>query len=133
MNKYFLVFLAALLFGFVQPILAQYQNVKVGNRINSYEPEEPSIVINPSNPDHILVGANMDNYYYSTDGGLTWQHGVLTSSFGVNADPCVLVDGDCNYYFFHLVPDLSRVVCQKTSLALKSIKHGGNKKLFFKR
>ncbi len=96
-------------------LFAQYQNIQVGGAINAYEPEEPSIVINPNNTDHILIGSNTDNYYYSMDGGLTWQHGVLTSSYGVNSDPCVLVDDNGYYYYFHLVNDLSRVVCQKTT------------------
>lgn len=96
-------------------ILAQYQNVEVGNAINTYEPEEVSVVLNPLNTNHILVGANTDNYYFSTDGGLNWQHGVITSSYGVIGDPCVLVDNNGNYYFFHLVPGLSRVVCQKSN------------------
>ncbi|MFC2119733.1 T9SS type A sorting domain-containing protein [Bacteroidota bacterium] len=94
---------------------AQYQNVRVGAPINTYEPEEVSIVINPANTDHILAGSNTDNYYYSLDGGLNWQHNILTSSFGVIGDPCVLVDSDNNYYYLHLVPGLSRVVCQKTT------------------
>ncbi len=96
-------------------ILAQYQNVEVGDAINTYEPEEVSVVLNPLNTNHILVGANTDNYYFSTDGGLNWQHGVITSSYGVIGDPCVLVDNNGNYYFFHLVPGLSRVVCQKSN------------------
>ena len=82
---------------------------------NPYEPEEPSIVINPNNTNHILIGSNSDNYYYSTDAGLNWQHGILNSSYGVIGDPCVLVDDIGNYYYFHLVPDMSRVVCQKTN------------------
>jgi len=96
------------------PVLAQYQNVMVGNAIQQYEPNEPSIVINPYNTNHILVGSNTDNYYYSIDGGMSWQHGVLTSTFGVNGDPCVLANED-GYYYFHLVPYGSRIVCQKTS------------------
>ncbi|MFC2088162.1 T9SS type A sorting domain-containing protein [Calditrichota bacterium] len=111
-----IIFLCSLtLFAGIVQLPAQYQNIKVGNAINAYEPEEPSIVINPMNTDHILIGSNIDNYYYSMDGGLTWQHGVLNSSYGVNADPCVLVDGNGYYYYFHLVPDLSRVVCQKST------------------
>ncbi len=94
---------------------SQYQNVQVGTAINPYEPEEPSIVINPNNTNHILIGANSNNYYYSADAGLNWQHGFLNSSYGVIGDPCLLVDDIGNYYYFHLVPDMSRVVCQKTS------------------
>jgi hypothetical protein len=105
---------ALLLLASINPIFAQYQNILIGNAINTYEPNEPSIVINPSDIDQILVGANTDNYYYSADGGYTWQSGVLTSSYGVGGDPCVLAHEN-NFYYFHLVPDLSRVVCQKTS------------------
>jgi hypothetical protein len=108
------LFMILLLTGFSQSS-AQYQNVLVGSTINAYEPQEPSIVMNPLNTDHILIGSNTDNYYYSIDGGLTWQHSVLSSSFGVIGDPCVLVDSDNNFYYVHLVPDLSRVVCQKVT------------------
>jgi hypothetical protein len=92
---------------------AQHKNIKIGDAINSWEPEEPSIIINPNNTDHILVGTNGDNYYFSRDGGLNWTHGVLRSSYGVNCDPCVQVDSRGIFYYFHLVPGLSRVVCQK--------------------
>ncbi len=115
MQRYFLFFLILLHCVFGKSIIAQYQNVQVGGSINSYEPVEPSIVINPNNTNHILVGSNSDNYYYSTDAGVTWQHGVLNSSFGVIGDPCVLTHNNGNYYYFHLVPDMSRVVCQKTT------------------
>ncbi len=105
---------ALLLFTLINPIFAQYQNILIGNAINIYEPNEPSIVINLSDTDQILVGANADNYYYSIDGGYNWQSNVLTSSYGVSGDPCVLAYEN-DFYYFHLVPDLSRVVCQKTS------------------
>ncbi len=99
----------------VCPLTAQYQNIRVGEPINPGEPQEPSIVMNPNNTNLILVGSNTDNYYYSTNAGLTWQNGILSSSFGAIGDPCVLVDETDNYYYFHLVPDLSRVVCQKST------------------
>ncbi|MCW8823954.1 MAG: T9SS type A sorting domain-containing protein [Ignavibacteriaceae bacterium] len=115
MKKYYIVLLVIFFSEYTVPIYSQYQNVQVGVPVNIYEPEEPSIVINPNNTNHILVGSNTDNYYYSTNAGLTWQHGFLYSSFGVSGDPCVLADQNGNYYYFHLVPDMSRVVCQKTS------------------
>jgi hypothetical protein len=114
MQRYILFFIAIIFCVFIKPVSAQFQNVQVGVPINIYEPEEPSIVINHNNTNHILVGSNSNNFYYSTDAGLTWQHGFLYSSFGVSGDPCVLVDENSNYYYFHLVPDMSRVVCQKT-------------------
>jgi hypothetical protein len=93
---------------------AQNPNIQIGGTWNEWL-NEPSVCINPTNPEQIVVGANADNYYISGDGGLTWQHGSLTSSYGVNCDPVVLADTSGNFYYFHLVPDLSRVVCQKMS------------------
>jgi len=55
----------------------------------------------------------MDNYYLSNDGGLTWQHGVLRSSYVVYCDPAIICDDQGNFFYVHLVPDLRRVVCQK--------------------
>ena len=94
-------------------LTAQHINVRIGSSIDGMMPNEPSVCINPQNTSEILVGANADNYYLSKDGGLTWQHGVLQSSFGVNCDPAIVCDDRGSFYFFHLVPDLSRVVCQK--------------------
>jgi len=66
----------------------------------------------------MLIGANKDNYYYSKDGGKNWIHGVLTSPLGVWGDPCVIIDNEGNFYFFHLSdppgnPWVDRIVCQK--------------------
>jgi len=91
---------------------AQIINVQIGGMYGEW-PNEPSISMNPSNPDEIIIGANGNNYYSSADGGLTWQHGTITSSYGVNGDPVILADNSGNFYYFHLVPDLSKVVCQK--------------------
>ncbi|MEI6456484.1 MAG: T9SS type A sorting domain-containing protein [bacterium] len=92
---------------------AQTTNVLIGEPLDSWAPNEPSVCINPKNPDEIIIGANADNYYSSADGGVTWTHGVLASSYGVNCDPVILCDTAGNFYYFHLVPSLSRVVCQK--------------------
>jgi hypothetical protein len=51
----------------------QFPNILIGDK---YNPEEPSIIINPKNTNQIVAGANLDNYYYSQDGGLTWQDGI---------------------------------------------------------
>lgn len=96
-------------------IFAQHVNIRIGGSINSMVPNEPSVCINPGSTNQIMVGANNNNYYFSEDGGLTWQHGVLQSSFGVYCDPVIVCDDQGAFYYFHLVPDLSRVVCQKKS------------------
>ena len=95
---------------------AQYPNIQVGTN-NS--PNEPTIYINPKNPSQMVAGANIDNFYYSSDAGLTWSEGLLTSSYGVWGDPVVIADTAGNFYFFHLsVPTgsqwLDRIVCQKS-------------------
>jgi hypothetical protein len=88
----------------------------------STDPEEVTIAINPTNPMNLVAGANIDYYYYSTDGGLTWQQGQLSSSLGVWGDPCVAFDADGNAYYAHLswplqvIDDfLDRIVVQKST------------------
>ena len=91
--------------------IAQNPNIQIG--YSNEWPNEPSICMSPVNPDEIIIGSVLDNYYTSTDGGLSWQYGVITSSYGVNGDPVILADNSGNFYYFHLVSDLSRVVCHK--------------------
>lgn len=95
---------------------AQYENILI-SIINS--PEEPSIVINPRNPDQLVAGANIRSYYYSFDGGYNWTRGDLVSQENsVNGDPCLIVDTAGYFYYFHLSdpPEgnwIDRIVCQK--------------------
>jgi hypothetical protein len=96
---------------------AQYPNITIGTQ-NS--PNEPSICINPKNPLQMVSGSNTANYYYSSDAGLTWTPGILTSGYGVWGDPVIIADTGGNFYFFHLsVPTwpqwLDRIVCQKSA------------------
>jgi hypothetical protein len=105
-----------MLFTFITGLQAQYPNIVIGS---SNSPNEPSICINPRNPNQMVAGANNDKYYYSSDGGLTWAGGVLSSTHGVWGDPVVIADTAGDFYFFHLsVPDwshwLDRIVCQKS-------------------
>ncbi len=93
---------------------SQFQNIKIGT-YNSYSPQEPTIVLDPKNTNNILVAANTDLYYYSTNGGFNWTRGIINSNYGIAGDPCVIIDSSSNYYHFHLVPDLTKVVCQKAS------------------
>jgi hypothetical protein len=93
------------------------QNVMISNQ---FSPNEPSIMMNPANTDILVAGANLNNYYTSSDGGLSWDTNTLTSSFGVWGDPVIDVDQDGNFYFFHLSNPASgnwidRIVCQKST------------------
>lgn len=77
----------------------QFQNVLIGNMDS---PEEISIAISTKDTNHIVAGANLNNAYYSTNGGYTWQDVALTSPYGVFGDPCLVTDTGGNFYFYHL-------------------------------
>jgi len=101
-----------------QPLAARHKNIQMS--FGSWE-EETSVSINPNNPAQIIAGSNLNYYFTSNDGGLTWQSARLTSSFGVWGDPTILWDYTGNAYFFHLSSNpsteawLDRIVCQKTT------------------
>lgn len=93
------------------------QNVMI---TNNNSPNEPSIMMNPLNTDILVAGANLNNVYNSSDGGLTWSEQEMTSSYGVWGDPTFDVDTDGNFYYFHLSNPangnwIDRIVCQKST------------------
>jgi hypothetical protein len=103
-------------------LLAQYPNVEVTTGAFPPDAEEITISINPTNPLNLAAGANLNYYFYSTDGGMTWVQDRLTSSFTVWGDPCVTFDADGALYYSHLswpgvLPDdwLDRIVVQKST------------------
>ncbi len=95
---------------------AQYQNIKIGNYTSA---NEPSIWINPKNTNEVMAGSNTYYWYYSEDGGYTWQASELVSpSYGVWGDPVIITDTAGDFYFFHLSNPavgnwIDRIVCQK--------------------
>lgn len=107
---FFLLFLFA-----SQTATAQFENILIKE-----SPKEPSICINPKNTNELVAGANGDNFFYSHDGGLTWESGHLTSSWGVWGDPCLVADTSGNFYYSHLSNTggsgwLDRIVIQKST------------------
>lgn len=88
---------------------------------SSNSPEEPSIYVNPQNTNKLIAGANINNLFYSNDGGYTWTVTTLTSATnGVWGDPVTMVDTAGNYFFFHLANPpsgnwIDRIVCQKST------------------
>ncbi|MBN4071246.1 exo-alpha-sialidase [Crocinitomix catalasitica] len=67
-----------------------------------YSQVEPSICINPANTNEIIAGSVMNDYYYSIDGGKSWNSKSIKCKWGVHGDPCMLIDTLGRYYFFHL-------------------------------
>jgi hypothetical protein len=109
-----------ILFIFINAVLySQYPNIRVSN-VGSNDPEEVTIAINPLNPDILAAGANIKYFYYSTNGGQSWNQKLMSSSLGVWGDPCVIFDGLGNLYFAHLSNPMSgywidRIVVQKST------------------
>ncbi len=98
----------------------QFTNYRVDN--GAYKPEEVSITIDPTNPLRLAAGSNLNYYYYSTNGGLNWTTGTLTSSlYGVWGDPVVRFDALGNLYYSHLSNPpsgghwIDRIVVQKST------------------
>ena len=101
---------------FLSCIYLYGQNVMISNE---HFPNEPSIIMDPKNPNVIIGGSNLRNYFVSLDTGCTWTSNQLSSSFGVWGDPAITVDTGGAFYFFHLSNPASgnwidRIVCQKS-------------------
>jgi hypothetical protein len=81
-------------------LYSQFTNVMISN---TNEPEEISICINPKNTNQVVAGANINNVYYSTDGGATWIADILSEpNTGVWGDPVIFTDTSGTFYYSHL-------------------------------
>lgn len=77
---------------------------------------EPSIAVDPTNPNRMAIGwrqfaTTASNFRtagvgYTTDGGLTWKAGVLVPN-QFRSDPVLRADADGNFYYSSLNGDLS--------------------------
>lgn len=115
MNKYIItIFLLA-------PVLinSQFKNIQINTLEN--RPNEVSVAINPIDPQNIIAGANISNYYFSFDGGFSWVNQLIKSEkYGVWGDPCLIFDSKGTAFFFHLSRPsntewIDRIVCQKST------------------
>ena len=82
--------------------ISQYTNIRIDDPSDSWQPQEVSIAINPTNPQNIVVGSNKKYYYYSFDGGQTWDGGTQTSQYNMCGDPCVVFDAEGTVYYGHI-------------------------------
>jgi hypothetical protein len=95
------------LFLLISPLFSQFQNIVVSSTNN---PHEVSIMINPKNPNQVVIGSNifyfgtdtsLSGYHYTTNGGLNWSSGILRSNVArPSGDPVILVD--TSGYFHYL-------------------------------
>ncbi len=111
----------------IQRAAPTYKNVLIAKaqKSDQYGPCEPTISVNPTNTKNIAAGAIIDRYYWSNDGGHTWESGNIKSTQGVFGDPAIIADWKGNFYYAHLSDPsgkgwagdriLDRIVIQKST------------------
>lgn len=91
---------------FLFPVLlatGQFKNIKVNqDKEGLYPAVEPSVIINPSNTQNIVIGTGLNRVIFSKDGGTTWMETALKSPYGVIGDPVLTADHKGSIYYFHL-------------------------------
>jgi hypothetical protein len=110
------LFTAFIAFIFCEIIAAQHPNIVIDNSGNA---DEPSICLDPRDPNRVVAGSNITNVYYSEDAGKTWTKKTQKSSFGVYGDPVIVCDTAGAFYHFHLSNPptgswIDRIVGQKS-------------------
>ena len=109
------------------PFLATAQTwevVTIDEGKGYYAPEEPAILINPTNPQNMVAAANIKSLYVSNDGGKSWEKTTMKSQHGVFGDPCLISNTKGQIFYFHLSDPsgkgwssddiLDRIVCQRS-------------------
>jgi len=79
-------------------------------------PQEPTIMMDFSNPSRMMAAINNDQAYYSLDTGRTWTETVNYSEYGIYGDPVLMSDTNGSFYYLHLsgsVNWLDRIVAQR--------------------
>ncbi len=119
LNIYLLTMVGSISIGF-----SQIKPIKLDGGEEGRAPSEPTVAINPTNPNNIVAGAILDKVYTTFDGGKTWETSRLESSYGVWGDPVLVADHDGNFFYFHLSDPtgnnwqseeiLDRIVVQKS-------------------
>jgi Secretion system C-terminal sorting domain/BNR/Asp-box repeat len=110
-------YMAVIALFFCKIITAQHPNIVIDN---SGGADEPSICLDPRNPNRIVAASNIANVYYSSDAGKTWAKKTQQSSYGVYGDPVIVCDTAGAFYHFHLSNPptgswIDRIVCQKST------------------
>ncbi|MGC4020633.1 MAG: sialidase family protein [Cyclobacteriaceae bacterium] len=106
-----------------QNSFSQFKNIKLAEQDDkSFPPVDPSIAINKTDPNNIVVGVSLNRVISTQDGGKSWKEAQLQSPFGVFGNPAVLSNSKGNLFYFHLADPsgkgrsndawLDRIVCQ---------------------
>lgn len=86
-------------------------NIKVNQDISGHTQNQPSISINPTDPNILVIGSHdyrteewKPAFYVSTNGGATWTDGLLSvdDSYVYHMDPSVAFDANGNVYYSHI-------------------------------
>ena len=105
------------------PFGTSYQvNVNsLGQNIPGDAANEPSLCIDPNNPNRIAVGWRQFNttnsnfrqagYAYSTNGGITWTFGGVLQTNEFRSDPVLATDAEGRFYFLSLYQPPSTFQC----------------------
>ncbi len=117
LTKYTLFLAFSLFVAFGNKAVAQHQNVFISNEGS---PNEPSICINPKNTQELVAGANLNNVYYSHDGGSTWSQPNVNCPWGIWGDPVIGVDTTGAFFYLHLSNPstgnwIDRIIAQKST------------------
>jgi hypothetical protein len=94
--KCLLVFLIACSTSF-----AQFKNIKLEDASLTHQKCEAAITINKKNPNNIIAASSSNSFYYSVDGGVTWQTVKTNPPAGTIANPVLISDDKGDIYSFH--------------------------------
>lgn len=87
-------------------VFGQFRNSHFGSPV--VEGNEPSIAVNPINPNDIWLAFNTSNLYHSEDAGNTWTFVENQSEYGYYGDPVLKFSSNGNIYFAHLAKNKSK-------------------------
>lgn len=80
---------------------AQFKNVLLDPGSVDNQTNEPSIAISLKDPNIIVAASSLNNAYYTSNGGFSWQKTKLTSPLGVWGNPALISDFKGNFFYFH--------------------------------
>ncbi|MDW8331011.1 MAG: sialidase family protein [Cyclobacteriaceae bacterium] len=81
---------------------AQFINYLIDSAsVKGIYPHNPSVAINPKNPDILVAGASPYWVYRSADRGKTWVRSRLLCPYQVTGNPLLLADFKGQFYYSH--------------------------------